>query len=157
MVELRHYAAEPIVLDRSRTYDPASQAWRGKPHGLWVSVPGADDWPSWCRLENFCLDQLQVEHVVTLTERANVLHVGSVAEMYQFHQEWRSYFDDRTIDWGRVAASYDGIVIAPYQWAARRLDLPWYYGWDVASGCIWNLDAVESLTVATHKREEVAS
>jgi len=38
-----------------------------------------------------------------------------------------------------VSKEYDGIEIAPYQWDAR-LSLIWYYGWDVASGCIWNLD-----------------
>ncbi|QBI98814.1 hypothetical protein SEA_BOBBY_184 [Mycobacterium phage Bobby] len=48
------------------------------------------------------------------------------------------------IDWGKVAADYGGIIIAPYQWS-RRMDPHWYYTWDCASGCIWNLEAIESL------------
>ena len=42
------------------------------------------------------------------------------------------------IDWKKVASKYDGIEIVPYQPKAR-MNLLWYYGWDIASGCIWNL------------------
>lgn len=40
-----------------------------------------------------------------------------------------------------VAKDYDGIEIAPYQ-ESLRYDLEWYYGWDVASGCIWNFEGI---------------
>lgn len=46
------------------------------------------------------------------------------------------------IDWSAVAAQYGGILIAPYQWK-RRLELTWYYGWDCASGCAWDLSLIE--------------
>ena len=37
---------------------------------------------------------------------------------------------------------YDGIEINPYQFEARY-QYTWYYGWDIASGCIWNLSGVK--------------
>lgn len=45
-----------------------------------------------------------------------------------------------------IGARYDGIVITPYVWS-MRLDRSafWYYGWDCASGCIWNASAVAEL------------
>ena len=49
------------------------------------------------------------------------------------------------IDWTAVGKNHDAIVIAPYIWE-RRLDGPmWYYGWDCASGCVWNATAVAEL------------
>jgi hypothetical protein len=48
------------------------------------------------------------------------------------------------IDWLRVAQKSAGIIIAPYIWE-RRLHLPWYYGWDCASGCVWDAAAVLSV------------
>lgn len=48
------------------------------------------------------------------------------------------------VDWARVAKQWDGIIIAPYIYS-RRFDGPfWYYGVDCASGCIWNLDAIDT-------------
>ena len=47
-------------------------------------------------------------------------------------------------NWDDVVRQYDGLIIAPYQWA-KRCDYSWYYGWDCASGVIWNLRAVASV------------
>jgi hypothetical protein len=38
-------------------------------------------------------------------------------------------------------------------WLRTELQLDeftsWYYGWDCASGCIWDVDAIERVTLAT--------
>ena len=57
--------------------------------------------------------------------------------------------EGESIDWKKVASKYDGIEINPYQFEARYQYL-WYYGWDVASGCIWNLKSVK-LNLLTDK------
>lgn len=50
------------------------------------------------------------------------------------------------IQWEKVKKEYDGIVIAPYQWECRlRNKFMWYYSWDCASGCIWNIDAIATM------------
>jgi hypothetical protein len=53
------------------------------------------------------------------------------------------------IDWSKVAAKHQGIIIAPYCYARRlTYHTAWYYGWDCASGCIWDLKAIQSVEVA---------
>lgn len=150
---LEHYAARPVSGPlRSVTQSPEIMSYR-KPNGFWVSVKGEDDWPNWCRSEEFGLDKLVVCHRVELAPSANILHLPSVAAIDDFTAEYLRpgpvpYLDG--IAWPLVARAYDGIIIAPYQWE-RRLGLStnWYYGWDCASGCIWNADAVASVTPQT--------
>ena len=155
--QLMHYARESFTLDRTRGYGQSETHAFGKPTGFWVSVAGDGDWPSWCRAEEFDVDRLAVEHAVVLAPDANVLRIESANDLDNFHARyaveteyerrypthWRQSWP---IDWRVVAEHCDGVVIAPYQWS-HRLNLDWYCGWDVASGCIWNLDAIASLTV----------
>ncbi len=48
------------------------------------------------------------------------------------------------LEWDKVKDKYQGIIIAPYQWECRlALETCWYYGWDCASGCIWDLDCIK--------------
>jgi hypothetical protein len=43
------------------------------------------------------------------------------------------------IDWPRLASEFCGIEICPYRGESRMEDFTyWYYGWDIASGCIWS-------------------
>lgn len=112
-----------------------------KPRGLWYSVGG--DWERWCAsampqwIEKSFYYQVDISQV-------HILRITTVAEMYQLnryfliHQEFGN-----TIAWERLAASFDGIEIAPYQDAFRlHPDFFWYHGWDCASGCIWNAEKV---------------
>ena len=157
--QLTHYAGQPLTFDPSRKYGQREPRVFGKPEGLWVSVDGEDDWPTWCRGEEFCIDQLAVEHAVTLASDANVLHLGIGHDLDAFHGLYAIETDFERhyragsrqswpIDWRHVAEDYDGIIIAPYRWS-HRLKMDWYYGWDAASGCIWNLDAIASMTATS--------
>ena len=153
-----HYARESFTLDHTRGYVQSEPRAYAKPAGFWVSVAGDDDWPSWCRDEQFGIDRLAVEHAVDLAPDANVLRIESGLDLGTFHERYaveteaeRRYPGSRQswpIDWRVVAEDYDGVIIAPYQWS-YRLDLSWYCGWDCASGCIWNLDAIESMAVTS--------
>lgn len=142
---LRHYAAEPLHLDWDRAYQQAAD--QLKPRGIWVSVLGDDDWPSWCRGEGWGIDELAIEHAVTLSTDAKILLIdtcegvkGLTARFPATRQPWHY---ETLPDWQEIAAEYDGIIIAPYQWHARiSPGTHWYYGWDCASGCIWNLEAI---------------
>ena len=49
------------------------------------------------------------------------------------------------IDWIKVSKQYSGIEINPYQHSNRYTSM-WYYGWDVASGCIWKNDLIKNIT-----------
>jgi len=142
-MRLFHYSDALITEVRPVTSHPRSAM--GKPSGLWVSVD--DAWADWCAREQFGCGAVVTE--VTLRPDANVCVIEGEAALRAFDADYA--FGDRfgrRIDWSAVAAQYDGIVIAPYIWACRY-DLDWYYGWDVASGCIWHPRAVATLAPAT--------
>ncbi len=143
---LEHYSANPVVAVSSRVQETPDM----KPRGFWVSVKGEDDWPSWCRAEEFRLSSLAICHQITLADTANILWLTHPWEIDDLDLEYAVNPGARPsvfVDWRRLAERYDGLIIAPYQWS-RRLDGPsWYYGWDCASGCIWNADAIASAGV----------
>lgn len=154
-MDLTHYGAAPVTLERDQAYEQQkTRSWADKPRGLWVSVDGEDDWKSWCEGQPFNIEGLKYPHRVTLVDDANVLHIADGQQFLKFVKEygvpdptWEERlnipnYDYVAIDWTRVAAEYDGIIIAPYQWSFR-LSYMWYYGWDCASGVIWNLKAVK--------------
>jgi hypothetical protein len=93
---------------------------------------------------------LSFSYVTSLQPRpgARLLLLNSASDIDKFHQKYRqslraSKFPPGYIGWKRVAENYDGIIIAPYCWERRHhKHARWYYTWDVASGCVWNADAM---------------
>lgn len=121
-----------------------------KPRGIWLSDDDCEDnWRTWCIGERFRLETLAIRHEIILRPDANVLIVPSAYELDAFTSEYgspHSVVSTFYIDWKRVAERYQGIVITPYQWSRRMADHTfWYYGWDCASGCIWDVNAVEMI------------
>ena len=150
-MRFEHYSSAAVEFDPDFDYSEYVKR-RDKPTGFWVSVAGEDDWPSWCRSEEFRDIDNSVRHDVILSPSANLLVLDTTTSMREFDAEYgvldsieyRGY----AIDWPRLYGEYDGIVIAPYQWSERHGDLGWYYTWDCASGCVWNLHAIVSVTAA---------
>ena len=151
---LIHYSREPLTEVRSvaqrDTHHPAGI---GKPRGLWVSVEGEDDWRAWCTSENFGIENLKWETEVFLADDARILRLSSAAEIDDFTRRYvRAHPDHPELralqvpDWQEIEKSYQGIIIAPYCWQRRLSDHTfWYYGWDCASGCIWDATAIVRL------------
>lgn len=146
-MKLLHYSAKTLgpLRDRTSELEPGH-----KPRGLWFSIEGKDDWKSWCEREEFALDRLAVTTEIILSPKANILHLRTAGQILKFtlsnaHNQTSPYYNDFTINWPKLGAIYDGIIIAPYCWSLR-LDrrTRWYNGWDCASGCIWNPKAIES-------------
>ena len=141
-MRLIHYSKEPLTAVYSRAHDRNGCGCYKTP-GLWVSVEGPDDWVEWCRSESFGTFDHATE--VTLAPGARILHLSTVEQVEAFDLEYAggpAHF--REIDWQAVRAKYQGIIIAPYQWSIR-LGPNWYYGWDCASGVIWDAAAVVAL------------
>lgn len=123
-----------------------------KPHGLWVSDEDDFGWRAWCTGEQWGLKTLKHAYDITLKKDANILYLRTPEEIDAFTEKWKYAMpgvglDNFYINWPEVRKLYDGIIITPYQWS-RRLDgnSSWYYSWDCASGCIWNLSCIESVT-----------
>ncbi len=143
----------PIKLNRKRTYVQEAQPCY-KPQGLWFEVDG--DWQRWCKAEDWGKEWFVIEHFLEF-DPARVLHLESAFTIDLFHERYAipcgTLRLGLTIDWPRVADEYAGIVIAPYCWE-RRMEYMWYYGWDCASGCIWDLSIITKFEVLTTERKE---
>jgi hypothetical protein len=127
------------AIHRGRPISERDEAPHSKPHGLWYGL--GRSWMEWTQAEDFGDGY---GHVYRLyLARGGMLVLRTVADLDRFTERYsRPYLKTmRYIDWREVAATYDGMEIAPYQWS-RRLELDWYYGWDCASGCIWAPRAV---------------
>lgn len=174
MMKLIHYTSKKIDIDLHRKYVDVENV-AMKPSGLWVSVQGEDDWKWWCESEEFRLDGLNYAYEVKLKENANVLHLKTPFSLLEFTKKYGSdmhgnpldlhkYFEFDgfssgwgvgiiNMDWAKAKKEYQGIIIAPYQWSCR-FDLMWYYGWDCASGCIWDLECIEEVKLINDDSEE---
>jgi hypothetical protein len=155
-----HLSAKEI-----KTLRPAKLKPDGEPHlkppGFWYEVN--DSWFEWCKVEmphwvgladpstkgkKLPRDRqpYTLRYWVSVQE-ANLLYISDTT---QFDEFVRIYGYDRLdsarfmgrpdyIDWIEVAnAGYDGVEISPYLWERRLEGGLWYYGWDVASGVVWN-------------------
>ena len=112
-----------------------------KPNGFWYEVDR--DWQRWCESEQPDWIEGRRLYDLTLDPAVRLLEIRTVVEIDAFHAEYtRPMYGSRYSmypEWGRVAEQYDGIEIAPYLWERRlATEFTWYYGWDCASGCLWN-------------------
>jgi hypothetical protein len=111
---------------------------RPKPRGLWYGVGFGwldftiSDFTSFYdKNKNVSVFEFDVSGV-------NLLHITNFDELIAFDKEYCDSTERfRNPDWVRLAKEYDGIEIAPYIYKGR-FEILWYYGWDVASGCIWD-------------------
>ena len=155
-MRLIHYSANPLG-DLKVINQIAPAHYFDKPKGLWVSVEGEGDWKSWCEAESFGTTRMQFENVIELDPDAAIIRVCGAYQLIEFTKEYGIVSEmakiepifarSLAIDWPRVASQHQGVIIAPYQWSLR-LDTftSWYYGWDCASGCIWDVSAIRSIS-----------
>ena len=144
----RHYAAAPGTLDRSRVYAQTGRS--GKPRGLWIDCDG--DWRRWCEDEQWGLDKLAVVHRVEFAAE-RILWLPDEASVATFHDQYSEPLDGvpndrvRSINWTKVASQYAGVACIPYHHDMWRFDIMWYYGWDCASLCVWDLSVITSFAL----------
>lgn len=177
-MKLVHYSAHPVrkVLSVPRAMRGSRMRYRergagDKPHGFWVSDDDQPhNWREWCRGEGWGLRKLRFAQEITLSSRARILRINTVAKLDAFAKRYGApmfkseqmvklsafSLPDMSryeyIDWTPVCRAYQGIVISPYFWS-RRMGPMWYYSWGCASGVIWDADAIES--VGPSQRTEV--
>lgn len=122
-----------------------------KPRGLWISVDNEYSWDEWTKENNFPIGKNTFK--VILRNNSDIIHLSSEYDMILFNN-WvntESCFSlCPMLDWEGISRFYAGIVISPYLWNCRLdRDFGWYYGWDCASGCIWNKDAIDDIVYLT--------
>lgn len=131
-----HMSKQPIESLRKAV---VKQTPEFKPRGLWYAC--GDEWLEWVRTEMPTWMSKNFYEVV-LSPEANILFIKDSFDMSKFEKKYNARIN--FIDWPKVAQDYDGIEICPYNWG-ERMNRMWYYGWDVASGCIWNTHIVKEL------------
>lgn len=135
-----------------------------KPKGLWYGF--GDSWVYFMVTEGL-KDRADLSNYTYEVEpSANILSISTEQEMSSFTAKFGfpgETYGEYGINWEKVASSYSGIEITPYQggirgsfvdgagWAQR---FAWYYPWDVASGCIWDPNGIKSMTLIHKKNSE---
>jgi hypothetical protein len=152
-MKLMHYSNKQIdSLDLKRKYqnfygDP-------KPTGLWVSVENTsvqngNGWKEWCISEEYEEENLAHKHEIIPKANANIARLTSYKTIKRFNgrygivNPWPSFMTRLgRIDWTSVKKYYQGIIVTKY-YSRYWMEFPWLYGWDCASGCIWDLSCIE--------------
>ncbi len=151
---LSHFSEKKVIFDSSFEY-PENHTFSYKPFGLWLSDESESSvcsWTEWCLSNNFRPENLSVKQdfSVDLTE---VLHLKNHKEIYCFTSEYQlnNLFSEEMmrygcyhIDWKKLRHNFKGILITPYCFKSRD-DFFWYYGWDCASGCFWDLSCLTEI------------
>ena len=129
-------------------YRPTVQSNRAdwKPKGFWYGF--GTSWLDWVRNE---MPEWESENAFLVDiDDSKILKIKTPDELLAFHEKYSKlpmpdYFE-KYIDWGKVAVDYPGIEIAPYL-SSMRMDsrVPWYYSWDIASGCIWGDGVIKKI------------
>lgn len=133
---------------RIKAFDPAMVAKQDvdfKPSGLWYSC--GSDWLQWTKAERYSPHRYR--YVIRTAAALDAFGRKFIVARRQERRRRRSLRYD-PIDWAAVAEQASGIEICPYI-RSRRLGVLWYYGWDVASGCIWRGDAIISISEVSMK------
>lgn len=126
-MELYHYSAEPLVLNREQKYVFSIGP---KPRGLWLSV--GDEWKRWAQVNlPHHSERFRFRSTVLVGGRTKLAILDNPIKIRQFSNMYRGT-GTRFPDWGRVAQDYDGILIT-----VPDREPWWLSSWDVKSACIW--------------------
>lgn len=125
------------VLDFSRTYE---QKIDFKPKGLWYGV--GNSWTDWCKREmphwikeyNHTIE-IGLTNVWTISSCLDLLHFGLTFKA-------RDEIGMPVINWNKVAKDWAGIEVTNIDEILKLIPPNWFYGWDINSGCIWDLSCV---------------
>lgn len=115
-----------------------------KPIGLWYDIDNS--WTEWCKRN--MPDWTYKNHFELEIDESKILIIDTKEKLLYFDKQYSINISKRgsicVIDWESVSKKYSGIEISPYRYDCR-FSLFWYYGFDIASGCIWNFDCINSI------------
>lgn len=155
-----HHSREGSRSDKEPQVSGFSQKASFKPSGLWYECQdgSSESWREFCEFGltdganrydssyNVILNDYEILFI------PDESHFEKFTKMYSvFHPRdpTGSKGLDKVIDWPKVAEHYAGIEICPYLSSKQNDDdYFWYYGWDVASGCVWDMSGIKELVKA---------
>ena len=119
-----------------------------KPLGLWYEIDGA--WLKWVESEMPEWKHQRYTGAFKIeVDLSKMLVLRTKSSVYRFTKKYSETWPGthfKSINWSKVAEKYSGVEFNPYFRELRfEMDLVWYYGIDVPSGCIWKKDAVKKV------------
>lgn len=138
-----HYSIVPIETLEGKSQMDYSET---KPRGFWYGF--GREWIDYVeRSTDLKHKRGKYIYFVKVHDLKRVLQLKGCSELIRFSKQ---YGNGVLINWSMVAKKYSGIEINPHSEVAQSysggdgafMELSWYKHWDVASGCIWDLDNI---------------
>jgi len=124
-----------------KNVSPNEQSIDFKPKGLWFSF--GTQWIDFISTEGMT-DRIEDYLYIIKTNDSKILTIGMENEpLFLETYGVENDYGKIDVDWKKVASDWSGveILINP-----RELNERWLWStWDIASGCIWNIDGIESV------------
>lgn len=126
-----------------------------KPCGLWYSF--GSEWADF--VKNNLPEKSNTKNKIILNVNfKKILLLDSKEKCISFYEKYHytgEEIDFPEINWSLVADEYYGIEVKNFnnfrpESPKREKEIGWLYGWDVSSGCIWNMSAIKSYKVYTN-------
>lgn len=143
---LYHYTGTPFSFNPTRSYSPEACEPYFKPVGLWLSDCSTGlGWKEVCERSEWNLAGVQ-HRTSFICDISKWKVLRTTDDIVSFTEEFLvgPHAPFKSIDWSRVMREYPGILITPYNWECRH-QFTWYYGWDCASACVWDLSTIKLL------------
>lgn len=152
-----HRSTADFVFDPHRVYNQKNTPSSWKPTGLWISVDYS--WQHWLASEGYLDDSSwgSVDYTVDIDAK-ECLWIRNHDQFISFHNNYivrnssvhnvtNEYSILSEIDWEPLSKNWPGIFIAPYlyEFRLKKPYTDWYYTWDVASGCVWDLSIIRGV------------
>ena len=112
-----------------------------KPKGFWYGINYS--WVEWCLYNQ---SDWLTPFIYELELGESILKITDDVEFGLFEEEYLTIPEGNIsyIDYPKlINEGYNGLQISPYR-PDKRFSF-WYYGWDCASGCIWNIKGIKSI------------
>lgn len=114
-----------------------------KPHkGLWGCRKGSEfGWKDFCEEDGFRTDSLSKHFCFKLAKNAKILRLKSPNDClkYEVNPDDDAFFE-RQLDMAKIMNEFDGMEVLNAN--LDRMRYGYFYGWDVDSIVVWNLDKV---------------
>ena len=141
-IALANHTEDRVFITESVEFNTASfnipQKEGAKPKGLWYSL--GSGWLDWNIREYGKYHSFKSAYKLSI-DMNDILRIDTPEKLIEFD---KTFAQLSTVNWREVAKSYKGIDIIPYQ-SSLRMELGWYYGWDVASGCVWDSSCIRGI------------
>ena len=160
-----HHSRQGTRLEDGPQISGFSQKIGRKPEGLWYECQdgSSTSWKDFCdaglsggyhhSVSPSGVRSVRYDSSFNVVLADNGYHMLNIPDVHSFDKFSEMYGvphpvfpddpEENMIDWPRVAKDYAGIEICPY--LDSRRDIMWYYGWDVASGCVWDPSGIKEL------------